>query len=235
MAPRAFISGLSGLTLTADERAFLREARPWGLILFKRNIQDKTQVTDLVREALHELGGEAPVLVDQEGGRVQRLGPPLWPAYPPGAAYGRIYDRDPARGSRGGPARRAADRGRPHGTRHQRRLPAARRRAGRRRRPGDRRPRLWRDAGQGRGDRRGRRRGPGRRRRAAGAQAHPRPRPRQRRQPPKAAGGARRPCNARSHRLRRIPSPEKIAVGNDRPCGVHGDRPGATRRQLRPQ
>ena len=98
MAPRAFISGLSGLTLTADERAFLREARPWGLILFKRNIQDKDQVLDLVREALHELGGSAPVLVDQEGGRVQRLGPPHWPAYPAGAAYGRIYDRDPAAG-----------------------------------------------------------------------------------------------------------------------------------------
>ena len=97
MAPRAFISGLSGLTLTADERAFLREARPWGLILFKRNIQDKNQVIDLVGEALHELG-EAPVLVDQEGGRVQRLGPPHWPAYPAGAAYGRIYDRDPAAG-----------------------------------------------------------------------------------------------------------------------------------------
>ncbi len=77
---------------------FLREARPWGLILFKRNIEDKFQVTDLIGEALHELGGEAPVLVDQEGGRVQRLGPPHWPAYPPGAAYGRIYDRDPDAG-----------------------------------------------------------------------------------------------------------------------------------------
>ena len=98
MAPRAFISGLSGLTLTADERAFLREARPWGLILFKRNIQDKNQVIDLIREALHELGGATPVLVDQEGGRVQRLGPPVWPVYPPGAAYGRIYDRDPDAG-----------------------------------------------------------------------------------------------------------------------------------------
>jgi beta-N-acetylhexosaminidase len=98
MAPRAFISGLSGLTLTADERAFLREARPWGLILFKRNIQDKNQVIDLIREALHELGGATPVLVDQEGGRVQRLGPPVWPVYPPGVAYGRIYDRDPDAG-----------------------------------------------------------------------------------------------------------------------------------------
>ena len=98
MAPRAFITGLSGLTLTTDERAFLRETRPWGLILFKRNIEDQAQVIDLVREASGELGGEAPVLVDQEGGRVQRLGPPHWPAYPPGAAYGRIYDRDPAAG-----------------------------------------------------------------------------------------------------------------------------------------
>src|SRR5437588_5902800 len=100
MAPRAFISGLSGLTLTADERAFLREARPWAMILFKRNIQDKGQVSDLVREALHELGGDTPVLVDQEGGRVQRLGPPHWPAYPAGAAYGRIFDRDPDLGVR---------------------------------------------------------------------------------------------------------------------------------------
>jgi beta-N-acetylhexosaminidase len=98
MASRAFITGLSGLTLTADERAFLREARPWGLILFKRNIQDKNQVADLVRKALDEVGGDAPVLVDQEGGRVQRLGPPHWPAYPSGAAYGRIYDRDPDAG-----------------------------------------------------------------------------------------------------------------------------------------
>ena len=98
MAPRAFISGLSGLTLTADERAFLRDARPWGLILFKRNIENKDQVADLVDETSRELGGDVPVLIDQEGGRVQRLGPPNWPVYPPGAAYGAIYDRDPAAG-----------------------------------------------------------------------------------------------------------------------------------------
>jgi beta-N-acetylhexosaminidase len=98
MAPRAFITGLSGLTLTAEERAFLHDARPWGLILFKRNIQDKNQVTDLVREAISELGVDASVLIDQEGGRVQRLGPPHWPAYPAGAAYGRVYDIDPHAG-----------------------------------------------------------------------------------------------------------------------------------------
>ena len=98
MAARAFITGLSGTSLTADERAFLRDARPWGLILFKRNIQDKAQVTGLVAEALHEMGASAPVLVDQEGGRVQRFGPPHWPAYPPGATYSRLYDRDPKLG-----------------------------------------------------------------------------------------------------------------------------------------
>jgi beta-N-acetylhexosaminidase len=98
MAVRAFISGLAGTTLTADERAFLRDARPWGLILFKRNIEDKAQVTALVAEALHEVGSRAPVLVDQEGGRVQRFGPPHWPAYPPGATYSRLYDRDPKLG-----------------------------------------------------------------------------------------------------------------------------------------
>jgi beta-N-acetylhexosaminidase len=98
MAACAFITGLSGLSLAADERAFLRDARPWGLILFKRNVQDRDQVIGLVREALEIVGPDAPVLVDQEGGRVQRLGPPQWPAYPPGAAFGRLYDRDPAAG-----------------------------------------------------------------------------------------------------------------------------------------
>ena len=91
MAARAFITGLAGAVLTADERAFLREARPWGLILFKRNIQDIAQVYGLVKDCLDAIGvSGTPVLVDQEGGRVQRLGPPHWPAYPPGAAYGGL-------------------------------------------------------------------------------------------------------------------------------------------------
>jgi beta-N-acetylhexosaminidase len=100
MAPRAFISGLSGLALTADERTFLREARPWGLILFKRNVESPAQVAALVEDCRGALGTDAPVLVDQEGGRVQRLGPPHWPAYPPGAAYGELYRRDRAKGLR---------------------------------------------------------------------------------------------------------------------------------------
>ena len=93
-ARRAFITGLAGTRLLDAERAFLRETRPFGLILFKRNIQDKAQATELVREALRELAPDAAVLVDQEGGRVQRFGPPHWPAYPPGAVFGKLYDRD---------------------------------------------------------------------------------------------------------------------------------------------
>src|SRR5262249_4115735 len=98
MASRAFITGLAGLNVSADERAFLREAQPWGLIIFKRNVSTPGQVTELANTFRDIVGWEAPVLVDQEGGRVQRLGPPAWPAYPPGARYGDLYDRDPAVG-----------------------------------------------------------------------------------------------------------------------------------------
>jgi beta-N-acetylhexosaminidase len=98
MAARAFITGLSGLTITANERAFLREARPWGLIIFRRNVSTPQQVTDLTSAFRDAVGWEAPILVDQEGGRVQRLGPPQWPAYPPGAHYGSIYDQEVSRG-----------------------------------------------------------------------------------------------------------------------------------------
>jgi beta-N-acetylhexosaminidase len=98
MAARAFITGLSGLDVSANERAFLREAQPWGLIIFKRNVNTQQQVAELTRSFRDTVGWQAPVLIDQEGGRVQRLGPPHWPAYPPGARYGAIYDRDVASG-----------------------------------------------------------------------------------------------------------------------------------------
>lgn len=96
---RAFIAGISGLDLTAEERGLLREADPWGLILFKRNIDNPSQVQVLIQDCRTTLGrNDAPVLIDQEGGRVQRLGPPHWPKYPPGAAYGQLYDENPDRG-----------------------------------------------------------------------------------------------------------------------------------------
>jgi beta-N-acetylhexosaminidase len=98
MTARAFITDLSGASLTAEERAFLRDTQPWGIIVFQRNVESPPQVRALVTEFRDAVGRHAPVLVDQEGGRVQRLGPPHWPAYPPGGAYGRLYDRDQAAG-----------------------------------------------------------------------------------------------------------------------------------------
>lgn len=98
MTARAFITGLSGHSLSAGERAFCREAAPWGLILFKRNGSDPAQVSALVSEFRSVVGWHAPVLIDQEGGRVQRLGPPHWSLYPPGAVYSALYDREPALG-----------------------------------------------------------------------------------------------------------------------------------------
>ena len=98
MTARAFITGLAGTTLTPAERSFLREADPWGLIVFTRNIDTPAQVSCLTAAFREAVGRDAPVLVDQEGGRVQRLGPPHWPAYPAGATYGRIYQRDAAMG-----------------------------------------------------------------------------------------------------------------------------------------
>ena len=98
---KAFIIGLSGPTLTDAEREFIRAERPWGFILFRRNIETPAQVAALTAEARHVLGdADAPILVDQEGGRVQRFRPPHWPLYPAGAAFGRLYDIDPALGLR---------------------------------------------------------------------------------------------------------------------------------------
>lgn len=95
MAARAFITGVSGTALTDDERAFLRDQRPWGFILFKRNIDTPDQVVRLVEEMRAAVGQPgAPVLIDQEGGRVQRLQPPHWPVYPPGAVFSALYDVD---------------------------------------------------------------------------------------------------------------------------------------------
>jgi beta-N-acetylhexosaminidase len=96
MSARAFIAGCSGPELTADERAFFRDSRPWGFILFKRNIEAPEQVRALT-EALRETVGvaDAPILIDQEGGRVQRMGPPHWRRYPPGRAFGDAHPGDP--------------------------------------------------------------------------------------------------------------------------------------------
>ena len=93
MSVKALVLGCAGPALGVEERAFLADARPWGLILFRRNVVDRDQVRRLVDD-FRELSGraDAPVLIDQEGGRVQRLGPPLWPAYPAASRFARIND-----------------------------------------------------------------------------------------------------------------------------------------------
>lgn len=95
MIPAIF--GLSGLSLTDDERAFFREADPAGYILFGRNVENRQQVRALTDElrALH--GRDRTfICIDQEGGRVARMKPPHWQAYPSGEAFDRLWDTAPA-------------------------------------------------------------------------------------------------------------------------------------------
>jgi beta-N-acetylhexosaminidase len=87
---RAFVCGCQGEELTARERDFLRDSDPFGLILFKRNIGTPAQVRALITDFRASVGRDAAVLVDQEGGRVQRLGPPHWRVYPAAARLGAI-------------------------------------------------------------------------------------------------------------------------------------------------
>ena len=91
------IFGLSGETLTADERAFFAEADPAGYILFKRNIAGRAQVRALTDD-LRSLHGrdDLLIMIDQEGGRVARMQAPVWPSFPPGAAFDRLYDVAPS-------------------------------------------------------------------------------------------------------------------------------------------
>ena len=87
----AFICGCAGTALSPEERAFIRQAQPWGLILFKRNVADPDQLRALTGSFRDLVGrDDAPVLIDQEGGRVQRMGPPRWPAYPAAARFEQI-------------------------------------------------------------------------------------------------------------------------------------------------
>ncbi len=96
MSVTAAILGCSGPELTPEEIAFFRQVKPWGFILFKRNVESPDQVRALTA-ALRETVGrsDAPILIDQEGGRVQRLGPPHWRRYPPGRAFGDLAGNDP--------------------------------------------------------------------------------------------------------------------------------------------
>ena len=91
------IFSLAGTTLGADEAALFREADPVGYILFRRNIEDREQVRALT-SALRDLHGrdDLPILIDQEGGRVARMRPPEWPAFPPNESFDRLYQLAPS-------------------------------------------------------------------------------------------------------------------------------------------
>ena len=96
---KAFISGCAGPVLSRDEIAFFRDARPFGLILFQRNCREPAEVRDLTAAFREAVGrADAPVLIDQEGGRVRRLKPPHWPAYPAAAVIAALHAADPVAG-----------------------------------------------------------------------------------------------------------------------------------------
>jgi beta-N-acetylhexosaminidase len=98
-ALRAFISGCEGLQLTDREKGFFREMRPCGLILFRRNCADADQIRRLIAGFRDAVGDDRTfVLIDQEGGRVQRLGPPNWRRYPSGRYFSNIYCADVGKG-----------------------------------------------------------------------------------------------------------------------------------------
>lgn len=93
------IFGCAGLEVTAEERAFFRDARPWGFILFARNIETPDQVKRLTASLRESVARDAPILIDQEGGRVARLRPPHWRLPPPAAVFGELF-RDTEDGGR---------------------------------------------------------------------------------------------------------------------------------------
>lgn len=92
---KAFISGCAGPRLAQEEIDFFAGEQPFGLILFQRNCREPGEIRDLVAGFRNAVGRpDAPVLIDQEGGRVQRLKPPTWPAYPPARVHGVLADKD---------------------------------------------------------------------------------------------------------------------------------------------
>lgn len=94
MSLSSAIYGLEGLTLSADEKAFFRDADPWGFILFARNVEGVRQLSRLTLELRDCVGRDAPILIDQEGGRVARLKPPTWRKAPPAKVFGDLFLKD---------------------------------------------------------------------------------------------------------------------------------------------
>ncbi len=95
MSLSACITSISGPSLLAEERAFLREAQPWGVILMGRSCVSRAQVRALTADIKDALGRDALIFIDQEGGRVARLKAPEWPKFPAAGVYGALYMTDP--------------------------------------------------------------------------------------------------------------------------------------------
>jgi beta-N-acetylhexosaminidase len=94
MSVTTAIYGLKGTTLDPEEKAFFRDADPWGFILFARNVEGVRQLSRLTLELRDCVGRDAPVLIDQEGGRVARLKPPAWRKAPPAEVFADLYLKD---------------------------------------------------------------------------------------------------------------------------------------------
>ena len=94
MSIAACALGVRTPVVDAEHRAFLREARPWGFILFREACLNRPQVFALSRDLRDAVGHDAVIYVDQEGGRVARMRPPDWPRWPPACAYGALYEKD---------------------------------------------------------------------------------------------------------------------------------------------
>lgn len=97
--PLAAIFGCAGLSLTAEEKSFYRDCDPVGFILFARNVETPDQIRRLTHELRETIErDDAPILIDQEGGRVARLKPPHWRQPPPAEIFGRMHAKDTAAG-----------------------------------------------------------------------------------------------------------------------------------------
>ncbi|MFL6849520.1 MAG: glycoside hydrolase family 3 N-terminal domain-containing protein, partial [Sphingomicrobium sp.] len=94
---QAAIYGLEGFALSNDERAFFRDGEPAGFILFRRNCENPEQLLRLT-DSLREICGrdDTPIVIDQEGGRVARMRPPVWPAFPAAEKFANLYQAAPS-------------------------------------------------------------------------------------------------------------------------------------------
>ena len=98
---QASIYGLSNVTLSENEKSLFKDINPWGFILYARNIESIDQLKRLTNSLRALMGRDnLPILIDQEGGRVARLQPPLVRHYPPAEFYGKLFDKDPVIGKR---------------------------------------------------------------------------------------------------------------------------------------